>query len=131
MRKSDLTVYFSARASNIFETLASSCSWKEKINQIPIYSDKALTKKVGFIVTTLTESNKVTIFSSNVVFTVLNGSINYNHSQLSSTNSNRVFLDTITYGNGDFSFSKGYVITIFPKTDQQDTATVKFYLTRK
>jgi hypothetical protein len=86
-----------------------------------------LTNSIGYITTTLTENKEVTLFSSYVIFSVINGAISYAKTQFTSYNKN-YYVDTITYGNGDFTFSKGYVITYIP--ENINVIKAEFYLTK-
>jgi hypothetical protein len=128
MMTPDLVIYYSKSDSDVYETLASSKNWVEKINNIPIYSDALLTNSIGYITTTFTENKEITLFSSYVIFSVINGAINYAHTQFTSDNNNSYYVDTITYGNGDFTFSKGYVITYIP--ENLNVIKAEFYLTK-
>jgi len=128
MVQPDITVYYSNSASNNYEILASSASWKEKISNVPVYADFNLTIPIGNITTTLLKKKGITLFSANVIFTVVNGAINYANSELSPTKGENVYVDTITSGNGDFTFVDGYVISIFDPNS--DTVILQFYFNK-
>ena len=126
----DLSFYYN-KTEISSETLASSASWTQLIEQTNLYSDPALTNQVGYKIQNSTNGLETYQFQGTLTFGNEFGSITFvngNDNVTRDPTAGQIYLDRIAGGKKDFLLAEGIIATVYPL--EGNVVAVYIYLSK-
>ena len=126
----DLSFFYNKTAVDS-ETLASSSSWTQFLEQTNLYSDAALTHQVGYKIQNTTNGLETYQYQGTLTFGNEFGSITFVNGDDNATrdpNVGQIYLDRIAGGKKDFILAEGVIATVYPL--EGDIVAVYVYLSK-
>ena len=126
----DLSFYYNKTAFDS-EILASSARWTQLLEQTTLYSDAALTHKVGYTIHNSTNGLETYQIQGTLTFGDEIGSITFingDNNNIRDLNVGNIYLDRIAGGNKHFLLAEGVIATVYPL--EGDIVAVYVYLSK-